>query len=73
MHYRSLCQQKFGAGNREVQELKAEEESSRNENALLSSGELVLMQTATADVSNPVNGKMQNVKCSLILAVIGNI
>ena len=45
-----------------VQELQAEEESSINENALLSSGEMVLMQTATADVSNPVNGQMQNIR-----------
>ena len=46
-----------------VEELPAEEESSINENALLSSGEMVLMQTATADISNPkVSAQVQNVR-----------
>ena len=65
-HHRSLCQQKFGAENREgahlVQELHADEDYSINENALLSSGEMVLMQTATADISNPHSKQMQNVR-----------
>ena len=65
-HHRSLCQQKFGAENREganlVQELHADENYSINENALLSSGEMVLMQTATADISNPNSKQMQNVR-----------
>ena len=68
-HHRSLCQKKFGSVNREgahlIEELPQEDESSINENALLSSGEIVLMQTATADISNPVNGKIQNVRMLL--------
>ena len=65
-HHRSICQQKFGAETREgahlVQELHADEDSSINENALLSSGEMVQMQTATADISNPHSKQMQNVR-----------
>ena len=65
-HHRSLCLQKFGAETREgahlVQMLHADEDSSINENALLSSGEMVLMQTATADISNPHSKQMQNVR-----------
>ena len=64
-HHRSLCQQKFGAENREgahlVQELHADEDYGINENAFLSSGEVVLMQTATTDISNPHSKQMQNV------------
>ena len=64
--HRSLCQQQFGAGNREtahlIQELPAVEEASINENALLSSGEMVLMQTALADISNPENGQKQSIR-----------
>ena len=45
-----------------VQELHADEDYSINENALLSSGEMVLMQTATADISNPHSEQMQNVR-----------
>lgn len=48
-HHRSLCPQIFGAASRErahlVEKLPAEE-ACENENALLSSGEMVLMQTA---------------------------
>ena len=65
-HLRSLCQHKFRAENREgahlVQELHADEGSSINENALLSSGKMVLMQTPTADISNPNIKQMQNVR-----------
>ena len=65
-HHRSLCQKKFGAATGEgahlVKELPAEEESSINENALLSSGEMVLMQTATAGISNPISGQAENVR-----------
>ena len=61
--HRSLCLQKFGADSREeahlVEELPMEEDSSINENALLSSGEIVMMQTATAVISNPVNGQIK--------------
>ena len=45
-----------------VQELHANEDSSINENALLSSGEMVLIQTATTDISNPNSKQMQNVR-----------
>ena len=65
-HHRSLCQQKFRTENSEgahlVQELHADEDSSINENALLSSSEMFLMQTANADISNPNNKHMQNVR-----------
>ena len=68
-HHRSLCLQKFGATSREgahlVEELPVEEDSSINENALLSSGEMVMMQTATADISNPVDGQIQNARMLL--------
>ena len=68
-HHRSLCQKKFGSVNREgahlIEELPQEDESGMNEYALLSSGEIVLMQTATADILNPVNGKVQNVRMLL--------
>ena len=45
-----------------VQELHANEDSSINENALLSSGEMVLMHTATADISYPNSKQVQNVR-----------
>ncbi|MEW8544133.1 MAG: DUF1759 domain-containing protein, partial [Candidatus Thiodiazotropha sp.] len=65
-HHRSLCPRRFGATNREgvhlIEELPTEENLSVNENALLSSGEMVLMQTATADISNPVSGQIQSVR-----------
>ena len=64
--HRSICLQKFVATNREgvhlVEELPADEDSNIKENALLSSGEMVLMQTATADISNPISGQIQNVR-----------
>ena len=43
-----------------VQELHEDEDFSINENALFSSGEMVLMQTAMADISNPNSRQMQN-------------
>ena len=68
-HHRSLCQQKFGSVSQEgvhfVDELETEEDPSINENALLSSGELVMMQTATTDMSNPTNGQIQNARMLL--------
>ena len=68
-HHRSLCLQKFGADSREgahlIEELPLGEDSSINENALLSSGEMVMMQTATADISNPVNGQIQSIRMFL--------
>ena len=44
------------------QELHADEDFSINENALLSSGEMVLMQSDTADISNQSSKQMQNVR-----------
>ena len=68
-HHRSLCPKKFGGVNTEgahlIEELPQEDESGIHENALLSSGEMVLMQTATADISNPINGKIQSVRMLL--------
>ena len=48
-----------------MDELEAEEDTSINENALLSSGELVMMQTATTDILNPTNGQIQNARMLL--------
>ena len=48
-----------------VEELPVEEDSSINENAHLSSGEMVMMQTATADISNPADGQIQNARMLL--------
>lgn len=68
-HNRSLCPKKFGAFNREgahlIEELLQEDESGIHENALLSYGEMVLMQTATADISNSINGQIQSVRMLL--------
>ena len=44
-----------------IQELHADEDSTINENALLSLGEMDLMQTVTAGNSNPNGKEMQNV------------
>ena len=45
-----------------VQKLHAAEDTSLNENTLLSSNVMVLMQTATADISNPNSRLIQNVR-----------
>ena len=63
-HHRSLCTQKFGTVYREQANL-AEEQSSQDEvlnteNSMISSGEMVLMQTAKADINNPDSGFEQN-------------
>ena len=63
-HHRRLCQQQFGTFQREnsslAEELPEENEVLNTENSLISSGEIVLLQTAKADVQNPVNGLRQN-------------
>ena len=48
-----------------MDELETEKDPSINENALLSSGELVMMQTATTDISYPTNGQIQNARMLL--------
>ena len=68
-HHRSLCPQQFGTVQREnsslAEELPEENEVLNTENSLISSGEMVLMQTAKADVQNPVNGLGQNARILL--------
>ena len=48
-----------------VEEVPKEEESDITENVLLSSGESVLMQTATSEVKNPRNNTNQNIRMLL--------
>ena len=73
-HHRSLCPQKFGtAANEqanlaeeiEPEEIEQEDEDLNTENSLISSGEVVLMQTARANINNPNNGIKENVRLLL--------
>ena len=78
-HHRSLFPQKFGtAANEqanvaeeiepeeiEPEETEQEDEDPHTENSLISSGEMVLMQTARANISNPNNGLKENVRLLL--------
>ena len=69
-HHRSLCPQKFGTPHRESAKLAEEmpmqsDETVNTENSLISSGEMVLMQTTMADIRNPDNGHRQNVRMLL--------
>ena len=72
-HHRSLCLQQFGKVQKEnsslAEELPEENEVLNTENSLISSGEMVLMQTTKADVQNPVNGLRQNARILLFRAV----
>ena len=64
-----LCPQQFGTVQREnsslAEELPEENEVLNTENSLISSGEMVLMQMAKADVQNPVTGLRQNARVLL--------
>ena len=71
-HHRSLCPQKFGtAANEqanlaeeiEPEEIETKDEDPHTENSLISS-EMVLMQTARANISNPNNGLKENAAAS---------
>ena len=68
-HHRSLSPQQFGTVQREnsslAEELPEENEVLNTENSLISSGEMVLMQTGKADVQSPVNGLRQNARILL--------
>ena len=70
-HHRSLCPQKFGTTAKEQANLaeeiesEAEDEELNTENSLISPGEMVLMQTARADINNPNNVLKQNVRMLL--------
>ena len=68
-HHRSLCPQKFSTVHREqanlAEETELQDEELNTENSLISSGEMVLMQTARADINNPNNGLKQNVRILL--------
>ena len=72
-HHRSLCPKQFEATHRETlnlaEELPEHSEVVNTENSLISSGEMVLMQTAKTDIKNPVNGIRQNARISLTQAV----
>lgn len=48
-----------------AEEIESEDEELDTENSLISSGEMVLMQTARADINNPNNGLKQNVRMLL--------
>ena len=70
VHHRSLCPKQFGNVHNETvhlaEELVQEDEEditnteSEVENALISSGEMVLMQTAKANIRNPIEGTQEN-------------
>ena len=68
-HHRSLCPQKFGTPHSEsaklADELSIQDETLNTENSLISSGEMVLMQTARANIKNANNGNRQNVRMIL--------
>ena len=57
-HHRSLCPEKFGSSQHENVHLVEETQNdlSKTENVLLSSGEIVLMQTARATIKNQTSG-----------------
>lgn len=68
-HHRSLCPKKFQAKlfsahlSEEISELS--EDTSDRENALVSSSEIVLMQTAQAEITNPNHSKREQVRILL--------
>ena len=73
-HHRSLCPQKFGiAANEqanlakeiELEEIETDDEDLHTEDSLISSGEMVLMGTARANINNPNNGLKENVRLLL--------
>ena len=67
--HRSLCPKQFEAMHRgtlnHAEELPEHSEVVNTENSLISSGEMVMMQTAKADVKNPDNGIKQNARILL--------
>ena len=68
-HHRSLCPKKFKQSNSAVPSIEVnaltEQGNSRDENALISSGEFVLMQTAKTEVRNPENIRSEIVRLLL--------
>ena len=68
-HHRSLCPQKFSTVHRDqanlAEETELQDEKLNTENSLISSGEMVLMQTTRADINNPNNDLKQNVRMLL--------
>lgn len=68
-HHRSLCPKKFKQSNSAVQSIEVnaltEQSNSRDENALISSGEFVLMQTARTEVRNTESNKSETVRLLL--------
>ena len=61
-HHRSLCPQTFGMQQRESIQMADElqeygaVDGTKAENFLVSSGEMVLMQTSKTHIRNPING-----------------
>ncbi|MCG8034488.1 MAG: DUF1759 domain-containing protein [Candidatus Thiodiazotropha taylori] len=67
-HHRSLCPKKFKqVTNNTPQEVNVltEQSNVREENALISSGAFVLMQTATTEIRNPKNANCETVRLLL--------
>ena len=68
-HNRSLCPQKFGTTHREssklADEIPIEDGLINIENRLISSGEMVLMQTAKAEIKSTNNGYRHNIRLLL--------
>ncbi|MBV2113425.1 MAG: aspartyl protease family protein [Candidatus Thiodiazotropha sp. (ex Ctena orbiculata)] len=65
-HHRSLCPEKFGSLQHEnvhlVEETPLQNDLNRTENVLLSSSEMVLMQTSKASIKNAISGVQGNVR-----------
>ncbi|MCG7879441.1 MAG: hypothetical protein N0C90_24385, partial [Candidatus Thiodiazotropha endolucinida] len=70
-HHRSLCQKKFSSNTssthltEEVVELPTENAAYASENALVSSGEMVLMQTAKTEIKSQYNSRCEKVRILL--------
>ena len=68
-HHRSLCPRKFGTSHREsaklADEIQIDDGLVNTENSLISSGEMVLMHTAKADIKNTNYGYKNNVRLLL--------
>ena len=70
-HHRSLCPERFGMQQRESIQMAEELQEygavggTEAENVLVSSGEMVLMQTAKTHIRNPINGSRENVRLLL--------
>ena len=66
-HHRSLCPQKFSSDSTHLAEtcMTSDQNSVADENVLISSNEMILMQTALTEVKNPNSSSKQNVRILL--------